>query len=165
MCCTLYQGFLHIVAVGGLLCMPANDYGKGGKLQGATGQLRWLQDNFQTVPPTITTPIQNYFRQANYACHCTPLFTKQRSLCSASLICVLETSEDSFSDICPQGLSYILQHNCFFLEWVMVCQGQKIITQQFTMNLFQDWSLVAAIVYLFMYPFCRYIFIVFSQQT
>ena len=34
---TLYQWFLHIVAVGGL-CMPTNEYGKGGERL-ATGQL------------------------------------------------------------------------------------------------------------------------------
>ena len=53
-------------------------------------------------------------RRANLACHCTPLFTEQSSLCSTTLLglCTGNPSEDRFLDIGPRGLSNNLQHNC-----------------------------------------------------
>ena len=77
----------------GGLCMPTNECSKGGELS-TTGQ------------PSNSSPSHDYhthatyFRQAHFACHCTP------SLVSWDL------SEDRFPDIGPQGFSNILQHNC-----------------------------------------------------
>ena len=73
LCCTLYQWVLHVEAVDGV-CMPTNECSKGGELL-ATGQL-------SNSSPTMITRIQHVFRQANFACHCTPLFTKQKAFCS-----------------------------------------------------------------------------------
>ena len=61
LCCTLYQLFLRIVAVGGF-CMPTNECSKGRELL-ATGQL-------SNSSPTIITHIQHIglYRGANFAC-------------------------------------------------------------------------------------------------
>ena len=56
LCCTLYQWFLHIVAVVGLcICMPTNKCSKGGKLL-AIGQLTdSSQNHHHTHPMHILT--------------------------------------------------------------------------------------------------------------
>ena len=51
----------------------------------------WIVYALKWVKQTIITHIQHVFRQANFACHCTPLFTKQKVFCSTSLISVYPT--------------------------------------------------------------------------
>ena len=82
----------------------------------------WLQESYQyhTVPLNIITHIQHLFRQANFVCHCTPLFTKQKAFCSISLIGVLGTFRRQVTIHRSPGL---IQHTtaqlCFILEWLV----------------------------------------------
>ena len=57
---SLVEWFLHTKAVGGL-CMPTNECSKGKNC--------CSPKHYHTHPTHI-------FRQVNFACHCTPLFTK-----------------------------------------------------------------------------------------
>ena len=70
----------------------------------------WLQDSYPIVSPNHNHTHQTCFRQANFACHCTPLITKQKTFCSTILIGVWEPVWTHFSR--HLGLSNILQHNC-----------------------------------------------------
>ena len=62
LCCTLYQWFLHIVAVGGL-CMPTNECSKGGELLAIVQHSNNYPNHHHTRPP----------------------FTRQMAFCSTSL--------------------------------------------------------------------------------
>ena len=69
------------VAVGGLFMPSYHLCSKCGELL-ATGQLSNSSPNHRHIH-------QHIFRQAHFACHCTPLFTRQKAFCSTSLIGVL----------------------------------------------------------------------------
>ena len=70
LCCTLYQWFLYVEAVGGV-CMPTNESSKGGELL-ATGQLFNSSPNHDHTHPTC-------LQTSKLCCHCTFCSPNKRS--------------------------------------------------------------------------------------
>ena len=76
----------------------------------------WLYDSYPPVPPPMISHMQHAFRQANFACHSTPLFTKWKAFHSACLIGVLGPVWRQVSRHWPPGpIQHTTAQLCFIL--------------------------------------------------
>ena len=100
LCCTLYQWFLHVEALG-RSCMPTNECSKGGELF-ATGQLSNSSPNHDHTHRTcLQTSIL-----------CLPLYSFVHQTKGLLFCCLIGVLGHCLQTLGPQGLSDILQHNC-----------------------------------------------------